>query len=117
MQFVMARGALQKELAFVQGVVERKNTIPVLANILIESAGEEAIRISGTDLDVTIRCDADAEEISSQGAICVQAPKLFDISPLLSDAPVRFCKQENEWVTGECDRLKFPLPGIYKDNF
>src|ERR1700694_264480 len=67
MQFVMARGALQKELAFVQGVVERKNTIPVLANILIESAGEEAIRISGTDLDVTIRCDADAEEISSQG--------------------------------------------------
>ena len=61
MQFVIARGALQKELSFVQGVVERKNTIPVLANILIESAGENAIRISGTDLDVTIRCDADAD--------------------------------------------------------
>ena len=61
MQFVISRGALQKELAFVQGVVERKNTIPVLANILIESAGEDAIRISGTDLDVTIRCDADAD--------------------------------------------------------
>ena len=44
MQFVIARGALQKELSFVQGVVERKNTIPVLANILIESAGENAIR-------------------------------------------------------------------------
>ncbi len=73
MQFVMTRSALQKELAFVQGIVERKNTIPVLANILIESAGEDAIRISGTDLDVTIRCDADAQEISSQGAICVQA--------------------------------------------
>ena len=53
MQFVMARGALQKELAFVQGVVERKNTIPVLANILIESAGEEAIRISGTDQNIS----------------------------------------------------------------
>jgi DNA polymerase-3 subunit beta len=58
MQFVIARNALQKELAFVQGIVERKNTIPVLANILIESAGEDSIRISGTDLDVTIRCDA-----------------------------------------------------------
>jgi DNA polymerase-3 subunit beta len=117
MQFVMARGALQKELAFVQGVVERKNTIPVLANILIESAGEEAIRISGTDLDVTIRCDTDAEEIKSQGAICVQARKLFDIARLLPDAPVSFRKEENEWVTVECDRSKFRLPGISKDTF
>src|SRR5437667_1783040 len=117
MQFVMARGALQKELAFVQGVVERKNTIPVLANILIESAGEVAIRICGTDLDVTIRCDADAEEIQSQGAICVQARKLFDIARLLPDAPVRFRKEENEWVTVECDRSKFRLPGISKETF
>jgi DNA polymerase-3 subunit beta len=117
MEFVMARGALQKELAFVQGVVERKNTIPVLANILIESAGEDAIRISGTDLDVTIRCDADAAEIKSQGAICVQARKLFDIARLLPDAPVSFRKEENEWVTVECSRSKFRLPGIAKDTF
>ena len=117
MQFVIARGALQKELAFVQGVVERKNTIPVLANILIESAGEDAIRISGTDLDVTIRCDADAEEIKSQGAICVQARKLFDIARLLPDAPVKFRKEENEWVTVECDRSRFRLPGISKETF
>src|SRR5437667_12353138 len=117
MQFVMARGALQKELAFVQGIVERKNTIPVLANILIESAGENSIRISGTDLDVTIRCDADADEISSQGALCVQARKLFDIARLLPDAPVSFRKEENEWVTVECNRSKFRLPGIAKDTF
>src|SRR5213080_4701790 len=117
MQFVVARSVLQKELAFVQGVVERKNTIPVLANILIESAGEDSIRISGTDLDVTIRCDADAQEISSQGAMCIQARKLFDIARLLPDAPVKFHKEENEWVTVECDRSKFRLPGIAKDSF
>src|SRR6267143_6465731 len=117
MQFVMARGVLQKELAFVQGVVERKNTIPVLANILIESAGEEAIRISGTDLDVTIRCETAAESISTQGAMCVQARKLFDIARLLPDGPVSFQKEENEWVTVECDRSKFRLPGISKDTF
>ena len=40
MQFVIKRSDLQKELGFVQGIVERKNTIPVLANILIEPAGE-----------------------------------------------------------------------------
>src|SRR5438093_1380926 len=117
MQFVVARGVLQKEVAFVQVVVERKNTIPVLANILIESAGEYSIRISGTDLDVTIRCDADAQEISSQGAMCIQARKLFDIARLLPDAPVKFHKEENEWVTVECDQSKFRLPGISKDTF
>ena len=117
MQFVIARSALQKELAFVQGIVERKNTIPVLGNILIESAGEDSIRISGTDLDVTIRCDADAQEISTQGAICVPARKLFDIARLLPDAPVSFRKEENEWVTVECDRSKFRLPGISKETF
>jgi DNA polymerase-3 subunit beta len=117
MQFVIARGALQKELSFVQGVVERKNTIPVLANILIESAGENAIRISGTDLDVTTRCDADADSIKTQGAICVQARKLFDIARLLPDAPVSFKREENDWVTVECDRSKFRLPGIAKETF
>jgi DNA polymerase-3 subunit beta len=117
MQFVIARAALQKELSFVQGVVERKNTIPVLANILIESAGENAIRLSGTDLDVTIRCDADAESIKTQGAICVQARKLFDIARLLPDAPVSFRREENDWVTVECDRSKFRLPGISKETF
>src|SRR6266516_3395334 len=117
MQFVVARSVLQKELAFVQGVVERKNTIPVLANILIESAGEDSIRISGTDLDVTIRCDADADEVKIPGAICVPARKLFDIARLLPDAPVSFKKEENEWVTVECDRSKFRLPGVSKETF
>src|ERR1700682_662130 len=117
MRFVIARNALQRELAFVQGVVERKNTIPVLANILIESAGENSIRISGTDLDVTIRCDTDADEIGEHGAMCVQARKLFDIARLLPDAPVSFKKEENEWVTVECDRSRFRLPGISKDTF
>ena len=55
MQFVVSKQNLQKELGFVQGVVEKKNTIPVLSNILIESVGENTIRITGTDLDVTIR--------------------------------------------------------------
>src|SRR2546423_2152216 len=117
MEFVIGRNALQKELAFVQGVVERKNTIPVLANILIESAGENSIRISGTDLDVTIRCDTDAQQITTQGAICVPARKLFDIARLLPDAAVSFRKEENEWVTVECDRSKFRLPGVSRETF
>ena len=93
MQFIVSKQNLQKELSFVQGVVEKKNTIPVLSNILIESVGETTIRITGTDLDVTIRCDMDAE-ITTPGAICVQARKLFEIARLLPDAPVTFKKED-----------------------
>jgi DNA polymerase-3 subunit beta len=46
-----------------------------------------------------------------------QARKLFDIARLLPDAPVKFKKEENEWVTVECDRSKFRLPGISKETF
>lgn len=117
MQFIVSKQNLQRELGFVQGVVERKNTIPVLANILLESVGENSIRITGTDLDVTIRCDMDAEEISEPGAICVQARKLFEIARLLPDAPVSFKKEENEWVTVRCDRAKFKMVGVARDAF
>jgi DNA polymerase III subunit beta len=117
MQFVVSKQNLQKELGFVQGVVEKKNTIPVLSNILIESVGENNIRIIGTDLDVTIRCDMDAEEITTPGSICVQARKLFEIARLLPDAPVSFKKEANDWVTVKCDRAKFKLVGVSRDAF
>lgn len=117
MQFAINKNALQKELGFVQGVVERKNTIPVLSNILIESVGGNTIRITGTDLDVTIRCEAEAEEITSAGSMCLQARKLFEIARLLPEAIVSFRKEENDWVTVECDRSKFKMPGVSKETF
>jgi DNA polymerase-3 subunit beta len=117
MQFSISKSALQKELGFVQGIVERKNTIPALSNILVESVGETSIRITGTDLDVTIRCEAEAEEIKTPGSICVQARKIFDIARLLPDAIVNFRKEANDWVTVECDRSKFKLPGLPTENF
>ena len=61
MEFTISKSALQKELGFVQGTVEKKNTIPALSNILIESVGENTIRILGTDLDVTLRCETEAD--------------------------------------------------------
>jgi DNA polymerase-3 subunit beta len=116
MQFVVSKQNLQRELAYVQGVVEKKNTIPVLSNILIESVGENNIRLTGTDLDVTIRCDMDAE-VSTAGSICVQARKLFEIARLLPDAPVTFKKESNDWVTVTCDKTKFKMVGVSKDAF
>jgi DNA polymerase-3 subunit beta len=117
MQFVVSKQNLQKELSYVQGVVEKKNTIPVLSNILIESVGEGTIRLTGTDLDVTIRCDMDAEDIKTPGSICVQARKLFEIARLLPDAPVTFKKEANDWVTVTCDKSRFKMVGVAKEAF
>ncbi|HKS29050.1 MAG TPA: DNA polymerase III subunit beta [Pyrinomonadaceae bacterium] len=116
MEFSISKSALQKELGFVQGVVEKKNTIPVLSNILIESVGENTLRITGTDLDVTIRCETEAE-IKTPGAICVQARKLFDISRLLPEATVNFQKEENDWVSVKCQNFRSKIPGIPRENF
>ncbi|MBV9217653.1 MAG: DNA polymerase III subunit beta [Acidobacteria bacterium] len=116
MEFKIKQSVLKEELGFIQGVVERKTTIPVLSNILIESIGEKEIRIVGTDLDVTIRCDAEAEIISG-GAICVQARKLFDIARALEPGDVHFKKQENEWVTVKAGRANYRLAGVNREQF
>src|SRR3954447_1821296 len=116
MEFKIRQNVLKEELGYIQGVVERKTTIPVLSNILIESIGEKEIRIVGTDLDCTIRCDAEAEIIKS-GAICIQARKLFDIVRALDSGDVHFKKEENEWVTMKASRANFRLAGVSRDQF
>jgi DNA polymerase-3 subunit beta len=116
MEFTISKNALQKELGFVQGTVEKKNTIPALSNILIESVGENTIRITGTDLDVTLRCEAEAE-IKTPGSMCVGARKLFEIARVLPDAPVSFSKEENNWATVRCERSNFRIAGIDRQSF
>lgn len=116
MEFVIKQSVLKDELGFVQGIVEKKSTIPVLSNILVESVGENAIRIVGTDLDVTIRCEA-AAEIKKAGSMCIQARKLFDIIRLLPDADVHFTKDENEWVKLNCGKSNFRLAGVSREQF
>ena len=116
MEFKIKQSVLKEELGFIQGVVERKTTIPVLSNILIESLGENEIRIVGTDLDCTIRCDAEAEIIKA-GAICIQARKLFDIVRALESGDVHFKKEDNEWVTMKSNRSNYRLAGVSRDQF
>jgi DNA polymerase III subunit beta len=116
MEFIIKQSALKEELGFVQGIVEKKSTIPVLSNILIESVGEGTIRIVGTDLDVTIRCEATAD-IIKPGSMCIQARKLFDIVRLLEDKDVHFTKDENEWVKLSSGKSKFRLAGVSRENF
>lgn len=116
MEFNISKTALQKELGFVQGIVEKKNTIPVLANILVESNGKNKIQITGTDLDVTMRCEAEAD-VQREGSMCIGARKLFEIARLLPDAPVHFRKEENNWATVKSGRSNFRIAGVGREDY
>ncbi|HRJ89032.1 MAG TPA: DNA polymerase III subunit beta [Pyrinomonadaceae bacterium] len=116
MEFTIKQNVLKEELGYIQGVVEKKSTIPVLSNILIESLGEGSIRIVGTDLDVTIRCDAEAD-IKTPGAMCIQARKLFDIVRTLDGGDVHFKKEDNEWVRMKAGRANFRLAGVNREQY
>jgi DNA polymerase III subunit beta len=116
LEFSVRRDDLVKELDYLKNVADKHQALPVLSNILIESVGEGTIRIVGTDLDTTIRCEASAE-IKQPGSMCIQARKLFDIVRLLPGGDVHFAKEENEWVKMTCGKSKFRLAGVSREQF
>ena len=87
--------------------LHEKDTIPVLSNILIELVGDNTIRLTGTDLDVTIRCDMDADGIGVPGSTCVQARKVLEIASFMNSsflnaacAATKACASQLEDLTG-----------------
>lgn len=115
MEITVRRNDLVRELQLVQGIVERKNSIPILANVLAEAAGGE-VRISATDLDVSLRCGC-AAEVKGEGAITLGAKKLFEIARSLPEAEVRLRVLPDAWATIECDRVSFKMAGLPREDF
>ncbi len=116
MEFTIEKSDLLKELNLIQGVVEKKNTIPILSNLLVEADGADRISILGTDLDVSLRTGA-AATVAEPGAMVVSARKLFDIVRSLPDAPIHFKQEANDWVSIECARSKFKVVGQAREHF
>ena len=86
MRFKVGRQSFQKELGLLQGVVEKKSTIPILSNLMVETR-EDGIEIKATDLDMSITTFCDAE-ILEPGSICLGAKKMFEIVRALPDSEI-----------------------------
>ncbi|MEP7269892.1 MAG: DNA polymerase III subunit beta [Acidobacteriota bacterium] len=115
MEFVVGKTSILKELGFVQSVVERKTTIPVLSYLLIEARdGELSFRATDLDVSVTTSCEANVKE---DGALCIQAKKLFEIVRSLPDADISFKCNLQDQVAISCERSKFKMPWLGKENF
>jgi DNA polymerase-3 subunit beta len=116
MKFTVTRNSFLNELNLVQGVIEKKSTIPILSNILLEAGGEH-LDIAATDLDVTIRCGCPASVLST-GTTTISARRLFDIVRLLPDgSDVDFSLLENDWVELRSGNSEYKIVALPKENF
>lgn len=115
MEFTAKKDELLKELSLIQGIVERKNTIPVLANVLMEASGSE-VRLAATDLDVGLRCKFPAE-VRETGSLTLSAKKLFEIVRAVSEQDIEIKELENFWAAITAGRSYFKMVGLAKDEF
>jgi DNA polymerase-3 subunit beta len=115
MKFMISREKLQEGLIAVTASVPTKTTLPVLANILVETT-ERGIRLSATDLDMAVSTEVTAD-VDTQGAITIPAKKLAEIVRELPSAPVKMSASGEQRVTLECSRARFKLHGLPRDEF
>ncbi len=115
MRFTITREKLQEGLAAVTPAVPGKTTLPVLANLLVQTT-DKGIRISGTDLDIAVSTEVTAD-VEAVGAITIPARKLSEIARELPPAPVRISATGDQRITLECGRSKFKLLGLPKSEF
>ena len=115
MEFSVTKSALLNELSTTQGVVERKTTIPILSNLLVE-AKDGRVTITATDLELSVRTSCEAK-VKKEGAGTIPAKKLLELVRLLPEGEIRFKLLENHWVEIVSDRKKYKLVGMAKENF
>ena len=115
MEITVSKFELLRELTATQGVVERKTTIPILSNYLLEAAGDK-LSITATDLDLSLRTSCVAK-VKKEGACTIPARKLHDYVKLLPDADITIKLLENHWVSIRCGRSNTKMVGMARSNF
>lgn len=113
----IAQDSIAEALNTVCPVIESKSTIPVLLNVLIESIGENRLRFTGTDLDITMIREVEADHVPDGFAACLSGRKLRDIVVLLEGEMVEITPEENNWMRLTDGKARYRLPGVDKNNF
>src|SRR5229473_6849614 len=115
MEFTVSKADLVRELSLSQGVVEKKTTIPILSNILLEAKGGR-VYLTATDLELGIRCSCPAK-IKKEGAGTVPAKRLLDYVRLLPDTDITIKFLENHWANITCGRSRTKMAGMSRESF
>ena len=117
MQFSIKRDPLLKSLNFVQGVVEKKNTLPILSNVLLQLK-DKKLSIIATDLDIIFYDEISDVKIVNEGSTTTSAAILYDIlRKISSNSELKFeLKSENK-LSLKSDNSDFNLLCLPTDNF
>ncbi|MBX2988110.1 MAG: DNA polymerase III subunit beta [Bdellovibrionaceae bacterium] len=98
-----------------QNIVEKRNTMPVLVNILLE-AEKDSLKVFATDLEVSLTDQVPAKIVQA-GKVAVSAKKLFEIVKELSEGPIRLVKKENNWLQIEQGKYRSQLVGVSAEEY
>jgi len=117
MKATIERATLLRCLSHVQSVVERRNTIPILSNVLIDASDGGSVKVMATDLDLQVVETMSAASVEQPGAITVSAHLLFDIARKLPEgSQVSLTTNDNRLVV-KAGRSNFKLPTLPRDDF
>ncbi|OJW73541.1 MAG: DNA polymerase III subunit beta [Sphingomonadales bacterium 63-6] len=117
MKATIERATLLRCLSHVQSVVERRNTIPILSNVLIDASADGAVRIMATDLDLQVVESMAAVSVETPGALTVSAHLLFDIARKLPEGSQVGLEAADNRLTVKAGRSRFQLPTLPRDDF
>lgn len=96
-------------------IIEKRNTMPVLVNVLLEAEGE-ILRVFATDLEVSLT-DAVQAKISTAGKVAVGAKSLFDIAKELNEGPISLLKKDNNWLEIKQGKYTSKIVGISSEEY
>ena len=114
MELVVRKTDLLRELQLFQGIVERKNTIPILANVLLEAKGDE-VKLLATDLEVGLRSRC-AASVTKGGSLTLPAKKLYEIVKALPETDVRI-EEDKNGVKVAADRFDSRMQTLPREDF
>jgi DNA polymerase III subunit beta len=115
MEFTVGKNDLVRELSLSQGVVEKKTTIPILSNVLLEAAGDR-VTLTATDLELGIRCSCPAK-VKKEGSGTIPARKLLDYIRLLPEGDINMKFMENHWANITSGRSRTRIAGMSRESF
>src|SRR4051812_12848794 len=114
MELVVRKTDLLRELQLFQGIVERKNTIPILANVLLNAADGE-VKMLATDLEVGLRSKC-AATVTKPGSLTLPAKKLYEIVKALPETDIRIAEDKNG-VKVAADRFDSRMQTLPREDF
>src|SRR6186713_622170 len=115
MELVVRKTDLLRELQLFQGIVERKNTIPILANVLLEAGSGGEVKMLATDLEVGLRSKC-AATVTKPGSLTLPAKKLYEIVKALPETDVRI-EEDKGGVKVAADRFDSRMQTLPREDF